>query len=127
MFKQVKVLLQPIYILVLLSIFLIWFGIPNVEKFLKDESIVVLHKEYLPRPVPAPMIKICHYSETGVGWKGLKDVWSNFYRAVCEEVKEEDIEDCIHNNTWSLSESVFSFSPIRYYSIHHPDSSMMFS
>ena len=104
---SMKIYFRALYVSCLLTIFLIGFGIPNLRKYLQDDSLVVFSKEFLTNPIQAPAITICPINQnTGFGLK-TKSFKSNetFLHNSCGS-GETDIENCIMKQTYSLKESV---------------------
>ena len=117
MLKQTIAALKLFFILSLFLIFLFLFGIPNVKKFLRDESFVVqsLKTESPTNPIPGPSIVVCPVNPiTAIGWKISLDKfadWDDISRTfsfVCGA--EPDLHSCIWDKTYSLEEAVIEFS-----------------
>ena len=102
-----------IFVFLLFFIFLWFFGIPNIKKYLENDSFVVLSRKSLARPISAPAIRICPINpKTGLCWKqpnlqGLTDL-NKVYNFMCG--KAVDISQCILHNTYSLDEAVYGIT-----------------
>ena len=107
--KAMKRYIQIGYVSVLFSIFVFRFCIPNVQEYLKDESIVLTSTEILSEPIEAPSITICPMTaDKNNGWK--KDYrtvdYTNFsyFYEVCRDA--EDMNDCALEETFNLEETI---------------------
>ena len=97
-----------VYVAVLFSAFLCFFGIPNVRQYLADDNLVVDFTEISAgKPNPAPAITICSLNpSTRHGWKpNVTSVWD----ACAEAAAQQQLEACVVENTFSLEESILSF------------------
>ena len=103
--------LQTLYVIILFVSFLLFFGISNIQKFMKDESIVVESYEYLEEPIQAPSMTIVPFnSETSSQWKNYT---AQSPTAACKfSIGEDEITKCIDANTFSLEESLLSIKQV---------------
>ena len=93
-----------VYVCILFSAFLYAFGIPNLKKYLEDESVVVLKREYASEPIDAPSITMCPFNTNRsvlTGWKT-----GNRFSKICQEATKENLISCLTNNSYSLQESI---------------------
>ena len=106
-------------ITMLFLIFLLLFGIPSVNKYIKNESleVVSVDSESSYKPILAPSIVICPTNpNTSIGWKIEKKILDSltildslqFYKFICGSV--ENLPDCILDKSYSLEESIFRFT-----------------
>ena len=118
MFQKNIIVLKFVFVFLLFWTFLIFFGIPNVKKYIKNDSLVVQSvKESSVDPILAPSIVICSTNPaTGIGWKigngkienaSMADVL-RFYRFVCGSA--DDLQNCISDKTYGLDEAVLRLS-----------------
>ena len=94
--------------------FLIGFGLPNLRKYLKDESVEVMSKEILKSSTQAPAITICPINpNSGVGLKTNQTKQPNdtFFKMMCGQWETaQDIEKCVIEQTYKISEAVPNIS-----------------
>ena len=94
--------------LVLFIIFLIFFGIPSVEKYLKKQTIVISSQEQT-NGIEAPSITFVARKRKGVamGWKSV-DRHLNFASFAmvqhCQKMNFTDINVCQKNDTFGRDE-----------------------
>ena len=91
----------------LFVIFLNFFGIPAITKYQNKETMVVYSEEETDG-IEAPAITMLAVKDTGFGWKTVgKRVTSLalfFMVGQCEKVGFSDVETCVSNDTFDLSE-----------------------
>ena len=103
----------------LFLVFLLLFGIPSLNKYMKNESleVVSVDSESSYKPVLAPSIVICPTNpNTSIGWKIEKEILDTvsisdslqFYKFICGSA--ENLSDCILDKSYSLEESIFRFT-----------------
>ena len=78
----------------LLVIFIFFFGIPSVERFIDKEVLTVTTETY-PDKIPLPAVTVTTSDASDGGWEALE--------MVCVESK--DIKSCIQENTRSLQDT----------------------
>ena len=81
--------------MVLLSIFVYFFGIPAVEQFIRKEVLTVTTEAY-PEKILPPAVTVVASNGSDYNWEALEKI--------CGESK--DIKLCIQENTRSLTETV---------------------
>ena len=101
--SSLRVFLQ----IALLFIFLIFFGVPAIQKFQKKETILVSSKKFT-NGIEAPALTIMGFDNDGLGWKkpqdGL-DSWASFkFDEHCAKLNMTTIEECIENDTYHLTD-----------------------
>ena len=79
----------------LLVVFIVFFGIPSVKRFIKNEVLTVTTEAY-PDKIPFPALTVITSKASDGGWEALEKV--------CGESK--DIKSCIQENTRGLQETV---------------------
>ena len=79
----------------LLIIFVYFFGIPSIERFISNEVLIVTSEAY-PGKIPLPAVTVVYNNASTNGWEALKKF--------C--VESGDLRSCIQENTHSLSETV---------------------
>ena len=91
-------LVRPLLQLALLSIFLVYFGLPAVGKF-KERKVMVVESKREVEGIPAPTITVnARDPTTGRGWRGSKN---------CFQIPmEESLESCIKEETFGFTEVV---------------------
>ena len=86
------------FVLGLAVIFLVYFGQPKLQKFLKNENIVIETEEKdFDGKAWAPAITVCHT----IGWKNYRDPI-----AECKGLNGNDLNDCFLNATYTQDETV---------------------
>ena len=103
---QFNILLQ----LALFVIFLSYFGIPSVTKYLKKETMVV-HSEEETNGIEAPAITLFAMKDTGIpmmtlGWKTIDNSMNSFnmFDHCRKKGFTDNVEACVSNDTFELSE-----------------------
>ena len=100
------VILRPLLQFVIFSIFLIYFGLPAIQKFEKKEVMVVKRKVNS-NGIELPAITIGGMNpETSDGWKDNINTgnWGGLLETHCST--EETAEECIENKTYNITESI---------------------
>ena len=91
----------------LFVIFLNFFGIPAIRKYLQKETMVVYSEEETDG-IEAPAITVVVNTDTGFGWKTLNKNVTNFSSFnmfdLCMNAGFADVETCVSNDTFDLSE-----------------------
>ena len=99
--SKIVISMKAVFIVVLLSAFLFWFGVPSIQRYLESETHIVTTIR-VTKGVPSPAVTICG------SWK---DTTTNAYTQseinhTCSSF--DDIEACIENNTVQFGEVVSS-------------------
>lgn len=103
--SSLRVFLQ----IALLFIFLIFFGVPAIQKFQKKETILVSSKKFT-NGIEAPALTIMGFDNDGLGWKkpqdGL-DSWASFkFDEHCAKLNMTTIDGCVENGTYHLTDVI---------------------
>ena len=98
MWKTAKVFLHISYIFILFILFFTGFGITSINKYMKDESIEIVSKEFLTEPILAPSVTICPTNPLRAN--GLK------IKEPCGSKTNDDLLACIMRNTYTLTEAL---------------------
>ena len=113
--KKSKHALKCLFAVLLFSIFLACFGVPAIEKFGRDENVVVVTTETAPDGLAsAPAITVCRLAGKGNhGWKkGIKSsriFGSSYVKTACNGTSGETLHECILNSTFSKEETATRF------------------
>ena len=100
-----------LYVL-LLVLFMVFFGIPSVQKYQRKETIFLSSRKWT-NGIKAPAITITALSNTtGYGWKTKSNQTSSmlgrytntFLLDHCKEINQTDIEACIHIDSFGLTD-----------------------
>ena len=81
--------------MILFAIFVFFFGIPSVERFIRKEVLTVTTKTY-PEKILPPAVTVIAFNASDGGWEALEKV--------CGQAR--DIKFCIQENTRGLPEIV---------------------
>ena len=117
--------------LALLLIFLIFFGVPAIEKYQKKETIIVSSKKFT-NGIEAPALTIMGVDNNGLGWKIVQDglgTWARLkFDEHCAKLNIITIEECIKNDTYHLTDVVkgAQFGPSQYDESNPLNSSALF-
>ena len=91
----------------LFVIFLNFFGIPAITKYLQKETMVVYSEEQTDG-IEAPAITVFAVKDTGSGWKtvgkNVTSLRSFFMFDQCKKAGFTDVETCVSNDTFGLNE-----------------------
>ena len=92
--------------LVLFVIFLIFFGIPSVSKYLDQETIVISSEEKT-NGIEAPAITFSAL-KNNVGWKSVGNIPYLTFNMVdhCEKIGLPDIGACVSNDTFEFADFI---------------------
>ena len=91
---------------ILFLIFLIYFGIPSVERY-QDKKVVVTSVNVKTENIPSPGITICTMNEQGNGFKNFNITPGvAIVRQVCKNETGQDIANCINNETFDFASSL---------------------
>ena len=103
------------YVAFLFSAFLTVFGIPNINKYLDDESVVVESKEYSFEPMPAPAITVCPFNPNFMkisGWKTEENEtfsgkwFERTFSNICRDASDSEVVKCLFKKSYTLQESI---------------------
>ena len=96
----------------LLVLFMVFFGIPSVEKYQRQETIFLSSRK-LTNGIEAPAVTFVVLSNTtGYGWKTKTNQTSSvdgrytntFLLDHCKEINQTDLETCISNDSFALTD-----------------------
>ena len=95
----------------LFFLFLVFFGVPSLEKYQRQETISISTRK-LTKGIEAPPVTILAFNNnTGYGWKsktnatGFSDRRFRFSLLDhCNEINQTDLKACISNDTFQLTE-----------------------
>ena len=96
----------------LLVLFLVFFGIPSVEKYQSKETIVISSRKFT-NGIEAPAVTFMALNnKTGYGWKSETNQTSSvtgrytntFLLDHCKEINQTDLEGCISNDSLELTD-----------------------
>ena len=86
------------FVLGLTVIFVVYFGKPKLQKFLKNENIVIETEEKeSDGKAWAPAISVCHT----IGWRNHMDPIT-----ACKGLNGNDLNECFLNATYTQDETV---------------------
>ena len=94
-FRSLCLATKLIFQLILLAIFVFFFGIPSVERFISKEVLTVTTKTY-PEKILPPAVTIIAFNSSEGGWEALEKA--------CGDAKH--VKACLQENTHSLPETV---------------------
>ena len=96
----------------LLVLFMVFFGIPSVEKYQRQETILLSSRK-LTNGIEAPAVTFVVLSNTtGYGWKTKTNQTSSllgrytntFLLDHCKEINQTDLEACISDDSFGLTD-----------------------
>ena len=87
--------MKIIFQVALLTIFVYFFGIPSVERFIRKEVLTVITETY-PEMILPPAVTIIAFNGSDDGWEALEKVCGDSI----------GFRSCIQENTFSLPETV---------------------
>ena len=92
--------------IVLFVIFLIFFGMPSVAKYLDQETIVISSEEKT-NGIEAPAITFSAL-KNNVGWKSVGNIPYLMFNMVdhCEKIDLPDIGACVSNDTYEFDDFI---------------------
>ena len=92
--------------LVLFVIFLVFFGIPSVSKYLDQETIVISSEEKT-NGIEAPAITFLAL-KNHMGWKSVGNMNLRLFNIVdhCEKIGLPDIGACVSNDTYEFDDFI---------------------
>ena len=95
--------------LVLFVIFLVFFGIPSVSKYLDRETIVIYSEEET-HGIESPAITFLAL-KNHMGWKSSGNITYNLFNIVdhCKKIGLSDIGACALNDTYGLGDFMTEF------------------
>ena len=97
---------------ILLALFMVFFGIPSVQKY-QDKETIILSTQKLTNGIEAPAITIIAVNNsTGYGWKTKSNQTSSvvgrfthtFLLDHCNEINQTDLETCISKDSFGLTD-----------------------
>ena len=97
---------------IFLVLFMVFFGIPSVEKYQRQETIFLSSRK-LTNGIEAPAVTFVVLSNTtGYGWKTKTNQTSSvdgrytntFLLDHCKEINQTDLETCISNDSFALTD-----------------------
>ena len=93
---------KAIYVCLLFSAFILYFGKPSVDKYLQDKNLIEV--SYItPENVEIPSLTIC--VDVSKGWKNTSLNFP-FFETVCSNRSDDDLYKCIDVETYSVAEIV---------------------
>ena len=97
-----NIVFKAIYVCLLFSAFLYYFGKPSVDKYLQDKNFIEV--SYItPENVKIPSLTIC--VDESQGWKNTSLNFP-FFKTVCSNRSDEALFKCIDAETYSVAEIV---------------------
>ena len=96
----------------LLVLFMVFFGIPSIEKYQKKDTIFVTSQEST-NGIEAPAVSLITLNATtGYGWKAHTNQTNSFQNRFnmaflldhCQEINYTNLEYCIANNSFELTD-----------------------
>ena len=96
----------------LLVLFMVFFGIPSVQKYQSKETILISSRKWT-NGIEAPVVTVIALNnETGYGWKSKTNHTSSmagrytntFVLDHCKEINKTDIEACIFEDSLGLTD-----------------------
>ena len=98
---KVMISIKTVFIVLLFSSFLHWFGVPSIQRYLENKTHIVTTIEAT-NGVPSPAVTICgEWKDKGADYKT-----QNIINQTCSSV--DDVSACIEKNTYSFGELVSS-------------------
>ena len=100
----------------LFFLFMVFFGVPSIQKYQKQETIFVSSRE-LTNGIEAPAVTILALdNRTGYGWKSKTNLTSSevgrysssFLIDHCKEINRTDLNSCIFEDTFRLTDIFIS-------------------
>ena len=100
----------------LFFLFMVFFGVPSIQKYQKQETIFVSSRE-LTNGIEAPAVTILALdNRTGYGWKSKTNLTSSevgrysssFLIDHCKEINQTDLNSCIFEDTFRLTDIFIS-------------------
>ena len=98
----------------LLVLFMVFFGIPSIEKYMRKDTIFVTSQDSTNNGIEAPGVSIIALNiSTGYGWKSstnqtnsgmLARYSTTFILDHCREINQTDLEKCIAVDSFDLTE-----------------------
>ena len=89
---------------VLFVIFIVFFGIPSVAKYLEKETMVIESEEET-NGIEAPAFTF-FANENFIGWKSVGNITSHMFNIFdhCKTIGLADLETCASNDTYGLAD-----------------------
>ena len=106
--KEISIAIKVILQIGLFVIFLFYFGIPAVEKYVKKDTIIITSEEDT-NGIEAPAVTFSSSFYGKVGWKSAfenKSVTVYNFRIADHCKGYEHIEECIEEDTFSFSDFI---------------------
>ena len=105
--KEVSIAIKVILQIALFILFLIFFGIPAVQKYVKKDTIIISSEEDT-NGIEAPAVTFSCSFFGKVGWKSVFENTSvtSYNFRIGDHCREENIEECIEEDTFSLNEFI---------------------
>ena len=107
--KEVSIATKVILQIGLFLIFLVYFGIPAVEKYVKKDTIIITSEEDT-NGIEAPAVTFSSSFFGKVGWKSVFENTSvkafHNFRIANHCKGYEDIEECIEEDTFSFNDFI---------------------
>ena len=100
------------FAITLFGVFVGLFALPNISKYLDDESMVIESHKSPTEAIAAPLVTLCpNNPRSALGWKddNLSMSTSDFFASVCGGVLGDPAE-CVRDKTYSLEESIFQYT-----------------
>ena len=91
-------------------LFLAYFGVPSIEKYLEKQTIIVTSEEHT-KGIMAPAVTVSAARNSILGWKTLNESIIEDFKSFdlfdhCNSLNITDIETCVSNDTFQLSDFV---------------------
>ena len=105
--KEVSIAIKVILQIGLFILFLIFFGIPAVQKYVKKDTIIITSEEDT-NGIEAPAVTFSCSFFGKVGWKSVFENTSvtSYNFRIGDHCREENIEGCIEEDTFSFNEFI---------------------
>ena len=95
-----SIIMRPLLQLILLSIFLMYFGMPALQRF-GDEKVMVITSRRDTGGIEAPAITIASKNpDTGIGRRNANLARGYIIQTVCNFSTSQDMENCIIRHTF---------------------------
>ena len=90
--------IKVIFILTLIILFVKYFGIVSIKKYLDRGVLMKISKKSFPEGVIAPSATVCAMNPKN------KTGWKTDFKSACAGKSDEDLEDCVNNSAYNLND-----------------------
>jgi hypothetical protein len=97
-----SLIVKPTLQIVLLVVFLQYFGLPAISRFRAGETITVSRKQATGGIMPPTITVVPTNPDTDMGWRGNTSVYPEIIQHFCDN--NTKIDECIESNTFNQTE-----------------------